>query len=149
VTGTGKERKVDEIKQALYNYGGCRIWKENLNGDRDLIVDSYVHGQLFANALLEFVKKCYELYTKTARITKIEKAKPLKGVFMSTYKPTGEDLPYFVEVDKNGCSKCGHGREYTIIGPEDCALSVSWEDKEESARICEWLNEAYYHGRGK
>jgi hypothetical protein len=31
------------------------------------------------------------------------------------------DDPYFVEVDSNGCSHCGAGRTYCVIGPDGVA----------------------------
>ncbi len=36
--------------------------------------------------------------------------------------------PYFVEVDQNGCSKCGFGRNYTIIGPDGVVLGIFYSD---------------------
>ncbi len=55
--------------------------------------------------------------------------------------------PYFVEVDKNGCSACGHERSWTVVGPGDIAEGQSWLDEEEAARLCERMNAAYYAGR--
>ncbi len=36
--------------------------------------------------------------------------------------------PYFVEVDDNGCSQCGHDRTWTVIGPDGAAHHTSYGD---------------------
>lgn len=58
----------------------------------------------------------------------------------------GED-PYFVEVDNNGCPKCGHERTYTIIQPGGDAIGKSFSDEDDASELAELLNEAYYRGR--
>lgn len=55
--------------------------------------------------------------------------------------------PYRVEVDKDGCETCGHGRMWTIVGPDNVALGESWGDKEFVDDIAQLLNEAYDAGR--
>ena len=57
-----------------------------------------------------------------------------------------EKQPYFVEVNNNGCSKCGHDRTWDVIDPDGFALDRSWEDEEEADWIAEILNEAYKMG---
>lgn len=60
------------------------------------------------------------------------------------------DEPYFIEVDSNGCSKCGAGRTWTVCGPDGSWLSTSYEG-EEGQEQAEWLadilNQAYWAGK--
>ena len=56
--------------------------------------------------------------------------------------------PYFLEVDDNGCCKCGAGRTWTIVRPDGVAMGRSWSDDEEASYICELLNDAYERARG-
>lgn len=62
------------------------------------------------------------------------------------------DLPYFIEVDANGCSKCGAGRSWTVCGPDDVWLSTSYEGpegEEQAEWLADILNAAYFAGKGK
>lgn len=56
--------------------------------------------------------------------------------------------PYFIEVDSNGCSHCGAGRTWCVVGPDGMASSTSYEDEDEASKLAERLNEAYWHGVG-
>lgn len=55
--------------------------------------------------------------------------------------------PYFVEVDRIGCSSCGKGTTWTVIGPQGSQHSESWGSEEEAANFAECMNEAYANGR--
>lgn len=57
----------------------------------------------------------------------------------------GED-PYFTEVDNNGCSHCGSGRTWNVIGPDGVALSTSYEDEDAAIDLADMLNEAFARG---
>jgi hypothetical protein len=54
--------------------------------------------------------------------------------------------PYFIEVDTNGCSKCGHDRTWTVIGPDGTAHHTSYSDIEDAESLAEALNAAFYAG---
>jgi hypothetical protein len=56
------------------------------------------------------------------------------------------DEPYFVEVDENGCTKCGAGRMWTVIGPDGDQHHTSFADEDDAAKLAEDLNDAYYKG---
>lgn len=58
-----------------------------------------------------------------------------------------KELPYFVEVDSNGCGHCGAGRTYTVIGPDGVAAGTSWENEEDADAYADAMNEAYAHGQ--
>lgn len=60
---------------------------------------------------------------------------------------TNSEEPYFVEVDENGCSKCGSGRMWRVIGPGDIGLSTSYGLMEDAEDLAEELNIAYANGR--
>lgn len=63
-------------------------------------------------------------------------------------RPTPDALePYHVEVDTGGCERCGHGKTWTVVGPDDMAHSVSWEDQEEAEDFARAMNCAYAAGR--
>lgn len=53
---------------------------------------------------------------------------------------------YRVEVDKAGCSHCGHGTQYRIVGPDDVMLSTTWDDKTFVDEFVDELNDAYAKG---
>jgi hypothetical protein len=57
------------------------------------------------------------------------------------------DEPYFVEIDENGCAKCGVGRMWTVIGPDGTQHQTSFADEDDAARLAEDLNDAYYRGK--
>jgi hypothetical protein len=54
--------------------------------------------------------------------------------------------PYFIEVDNNGCSKCSHGRNWCVVGPDGAAGGTSYGDEEDAAAIAEILNDAFSRG---
>lgn len=55
--------------------------------------------------------------------------------------------PYIVEVEKNGCEKCGAAKQWRIVFlPEDISLSTMYGDYEEAADLAEELNDAYAKG---
>jgi len=56
------------------------------------------------------------------------------------------DDQYFVEVDENGCAKCGAGRMWTVIGPDGDQHHTSFADEDDAAKLAEDLNDAYYKG---
>lgn len=56
--------------------------------------------------------------------------------------------PYHTAVDNNGCDKCGHGREYVVVGPNGDAGSQSFDNEEDAAALAAALNEAYFVGKG-
>lgn len=63
-----------------------------------------------------------------------------------TLKEEKQDEPYFVAVGETGCSGCGAGRTYTVIGPDGVAIGPSWEEEDEAADHASRLNEAFYMG---
>lgn len=54
--------------------------------------------------------------------------------------------PYFVEVDRNGCPKCGAGRMWTVIGPDGAAIGESWSAEEPAQDMADEKNDAYDAG---
>jgi hypothetical protein len=57
-----------------------------------------------------------------------------------------EEDPYFIEVDTNGCSKCGHDRSWMVVGPDGFGDSQSFYDVEDAAHLAEILNQVYSLG---
>jgi len=57
------------------------------------------------------------------------------------------DDAYFIEVERNGCERCGHGKTWVVVGPDGVAGSVSYEDSSEAQDMADALNEAFWHGR--
>ena len=58
--------------------------------------------------------------------------------------------PYRVKVAKDGCSECGHDRQYDIVyTPNDTAQSQTWGDREDAEDIAYMLNGAYARGQPK
>lgn len=58
---------------------------------------------------------------------------------------------YKVEIEHHGCGKCGNGKTYTVVGPDDVRISESWEGEEaeyEAESRARELNTAYDLGRG-
>lgn len=55
--------------------------------------------------------------------------------------------PYFVEVDQNGCEKCGSGRTWSVVGPDGSALGISYGYEEDADEMAEALNESFDAGR--
>ena len=53
---------------------------------------------------------------------------------------------YHIEVDINGCDKCGSGRCWLIIGPDGYGGGQSYGEEEEADHICEMLNDAFDRG---
>ena len=58
-----------------------------------------------------------------------------------------EELPYFVELDTLGCSKCGAGKMWRVVGPDGVSYSVTYADEEDADSLCDMLNDAYSAGR--
>jgi len=52
---------------------------------------------------------------------------------------------YQVEVDRNGCERCGAGK-YWVIVANGVAGGTSYENEEETAELCNDLNEAFEAG---
>ncbi len=63
-------------------------------------------------------------------------------------KPRPNDEPFFVEVEKNGCELCGHGKQWTVVGPDGVAIGQSFEDEELAADIAEYMNQGFHAGCG-
>lgn len=57
------------------------------------------------------------------------------------------DEPYFVEVDNNGCEKCGAGKTWTVVGPDGVAQGQSFENVEDAEALADALNGAFFAGR--
>jgi hypothetical protein len=54
---------------------------------------------------------------------------------------------YTVEIDPQGCSRCGTEVGYTVVGPdgvEECAI---YNDRRTAEEIAELMNFAYEQGR--
>ena len=56
-------------------------------------------------------------------------------------------LPYFIEVDVNGCEHCSGGRMWTVVGPGDIGIGQSWGDEEHAQDIADLMNMAFDAGR--
>lgn len=54
--------------------------------------------------------------------------------------------PFRVEVDHGGCEHCAAGKTWTVVGPDDVALSRSYEESDEAEYLCNELNDAYAFG---
>jgi hypothetical protein len=65
---------------------------------------------------------------------------------MNPSPSTHTAVPYFIEVDANGCEKCSHGRMWSVVGPDGVASSTSYADEETAADLAEQLNTAYQVG---
>ena len=54
---------MSNIKQTIYGHGGSRIYRENADGSRDLLADTYAspytmaitEGDAFAKAVYQFI----------------------------------------------------------------------------------------------
>jgi len=57
--------------------------------------------------------------------------------------------PYRVEVEREGCERCGIGRQWAIVGPtdEEQATDCTYGDPEEAEHITAALNNAFEIGR--
>jgi hypothetical protein len=56
------------IKQTIYEHGGSRIYRENADGSRDLLVDTYagkLGGDNFAKAVYQFIVDYHTLPVTT------------------------------------------------------------------------------------
>lgn len=58
------------------------------------------------------------------------------------------DEPFRVEVEKAGCERCGHGTQWTVVGPNEVAISQSFEDQELAEDIAEYMNQGFRAGCG-
>jgi hypothetical protein len=62
------------IKQTIYEHGGSRIYRENANGSRDLLADTYAGrfgGDSFAKAVYQFIVDYHALPAPTPRSEEI------------------------------------------------------------------------------
>jgi hypothetical protein len=59
---------------------------------------------------------------------------------------SSKDEPFFVEVDVNGCERCGHGKQWTVVGPDGVQIGQSFEDEELASEIAEYMNQGYRAG---
>jgi hypothetical protein len=55
--------------------------------------------------------------------------------------------PYRVEQDNPGCSDCGHGATWWVVGPDDTASSTSYGDESEADSLKRALDSAFELGR--
>ena len=54
---------------------------------------------------------------------------------------------YTVEIDQQGCSRCGSEAGYTVVGPDGVEESPIYNDRRDAEEIAEMLNLAYEQGR--
>ena len=54
---------------------------------------------------------------------------------------------YRVEVDHEGCEKCGAERTWTLIGPDRYAIGISYGKQEDAEEMADDLNEAFEKGK--
>jgi hypothetical protein len=64
---------------------------------------------------------------------------------MTTKNETGRG-PYHVEVETVGCEHCAGGRQWTVVDPDDVAISMSFELEEDADDIAVFMNIAYEAG---
>ena len=58
-----------------------------------------------------------------------------------------EKLPYVVELEKDGCSKCGHYKQWCIVDRKGNMIGgQTWGDEEEAIAISELLCDAFDAG---
>lgn len=53
---------------------------------------------------------------------------------------------YQVEVEKNGCERCGCGKLWVIVNPEGIAGGTSYSCEDQAIELCDALNRAYEAG---
>jgi hypothetical protein len=58
-----------------------------------------------------------------------------------------EENLYFVEVDSNGCSKCGAGRTWIVVAPDGLGGPTSYRQEEDARERAEDLNIAFARGK--
>jgi len=56
------------------------------------------------------------------------------------------EQPYFIEVDNNGCPHCGATRSWVVIGPDGCALGITFGHEEDAEDLADNMNTAYWQG---
>lgn len=54
---------------------------------------------------------------------------------------------YFIEVETNGCERCGHGKLWAVVGPDGVAQATMYEEPEDAQALADALNEAFWRGR--
>ena len=55
---------------------------------------------------------------------------------------------YWVEMEKaDHCEACGRGGQWYVIGPDDVALSVSFDRKEDAEELAGHMSAAFDAGR--
>ena len=54
--------------------------------------------------------------------------------------------PYKVEMDRSGCSKCGAGKLWMVVGPDGFSQSVLYGDRDEADHQAWILSKAYNLG---
>lgn len=57
-----------------------------------------------------------------------------------------ERLAYAVEIDDQGCLHCGTGGWWTVMGPNETAISSSYHNKDDAEYIADLMNAAYEKG---
>lgn len=51
------------------------------------------------------------------------------------------------EVDPDSCKACRHGDMWNVVGPDDIAISMSYEREEDAEDMAEQLSRAFILGR--
>ena len=54
---------------------------------------------------------------------------------------------YTVEIDQQGCSRCGTEAGYTVVGPDGVEECGIYNDRQAAEEIAELMNAAYEQGR--
>ena len=53
---------------------------------------------------------------------------------------------YRVEREKKGCTSCGFGKTFIIVGPDGIGGSTTFEDRSDAEDLADLLNIAHDHG---
>lgn len=62
--------------------------------------------------------------------------------------PKPEYIPFYrLEVDDEGCPNCLSHKSWTIVGRDEIALGMTFEDRDEAAELADLLNDAYDKAR--
>lgn len=55
--------------------------------------------------------------------------------------------PYKIVLERKGCSKCKHDREWGILSPDGYVLALTFLDKDDAQWWKDQLNDAYFLGK--
>lgn len=53
---------------------------------------------------------------------------------------------YYVDIDEKGCTHCGRGENYVVLGPDDVAFGTTFEDRDDAEELAGMLTDAYTAG---